>query len=383
MVEISSKVVFLIESFNLGGSERQVLNLACYLKKHAGADVEIGAFLNEGPVLDMAEHYGVKCRVLPFCWSRNFKRILRGLYNLTRMLRNLEPQVLVPFTRFPNMACGLIWRFTGAKTCIWNQRDMCEGMDGSRVERWAIANIPFFVSNSRDVADLMMMKYDMSSERMYVIRNSVELQSAEISREIWRQKENISDKTFVACMLAKLHSNKDHEILLRAWRKVQDACEDLVCKPVLLLAGRDYGMMTKLKAFARNLGMPSLSVRFTGHVGDVASLLNAVDLCVFSSRAEGCPNGVLECMAAGLPVAATDIPGVREAVGPRGYEYLAPVGDAAKMADLILKFMNDPGLRRKEGEANRERIRAEFSVERMCKEYVDLIRKHGGLDGEF
>ena len=64
------------------------------------------------------------------------------------------------------------------------------------------------------------------------------------------------------------------------------------------------------------------SVRLVGEVPDLANLLGALDLGVFSSRFEGCPNGVLECMAAGLPVVATDIPGIIEAVGSDMKSYL-------------------------------------------------------------
>src|SRR2546426_8921983 len=89
-----------------------------------------------------------------------------------------------------------------------------------------------------------------------------------------------------------------------------------------------------MRALARELNL-GRSVRFLGPVDDVPGLLSAVDLAVLSSTSEGCPNAVLECMASGLPVVATDIPGIRKAVGPSGYNYLAPPDDARSFAERI------------------------------------------------
>ena len=75
---------------------------------------------------------------------------------------------------------------------------------------------------------------------------------------------------------------------------------------------------------------------------------------MYSSRSEGCPNGVLEPMAAGLAVVATDTPGVREALG--AVETLAPAGDDATLAEHLVGLLADPVRRLQIGDANRETI---------------------------
>jgi glycosyltransferase involved in cell wall biosynthesis len=144
---------------------------------------------------------------------------------------------------------------------------------------------------------------------------------------------------------------------------------------VLLLAGSlDSSDNTRdaTKALAFDLGL-GRSVRFLGQVKDVSGLLGAADFGVFSSRFESSPNGVLECMAAGLAVAGTDIPGVREAVGAQGYELLAPPGDAEAMAERILRLASDSALRSRVGEANRARVETEFSPRLMCERTASLM----------
>jgi glycosyltransferase involved in cell wall biosynthesis len=115
------------------------------------------------------------------------------------------------------------------------------------------------------------------------------------------------------------------------------------------------------------------TVRFLGKVDDIAGLLSAVDLCIHSSKTEGCPNGVLEAMAAGLPVIGTDIPGIREAVGEAGNGFLVPVGDHQRMADAIARLVGDPELCVRYGEVLKKRIDEEFSLDQMCRKSVILL----------
>jgi glycosyltransferase involved in cell wall biosynthesis len=188
-----------------------------------------------------------------------------------------------------------------------------------------------------------------------------------MEREGWRKRLEIDDASFVAGMVANLHTNKDHETLLRAWQIVMTTLER---KAVLVLAGRHDGAYESLVALARELGIER-GVRFAGPVSDVAGLLTAVDIGVFSSRSEGCPNGVLECMTAGLAVAATDIEGVREVVGSS--DLLAPVGDAAALSHTILKLASDPALCTMIGAQNKKRIIENHDARLMCEELVGII----------
>jgi glycosyltransferase involved in cell wall biosynthesis len=100
-------------------------------------------------------------------------------------------------------------------------------------------------------------------------------------------------------------------------------------------------------------------------VKDISGLLCATDLLVHGSFLEGRLNSVLEAMAVGLPVAAADIPGIREAVGPAGYEHLAPVGDPDTLTKRTLRFALHAQLRQEVGAANRARI-AMFLLPKGC-----------------
>jgi glycosyltransferase involved in cell wall biosynthesis len=175
-------------------------------------------------------------------------------------------------------------------------------------------------------------------------------------------------------MVANVHALKDHVTLLHAWRNVVSEFERQQRRALLVLAGRHYGAYESVASLAAELNLNG-AVRFTGYVSDVSGLLNASDVSVFSSRSEGCPNAVLESMAAGLPVAATDVPGIREVVGPTGAQFLTPAGDAASLAAVLLQLEKDAELRARAGAQNRERIRTHYNAVRMCQDTTAVLAR--------
>src|SRR5205085_1382097 len=157
-------------------------------------------------------------------------------------------------------------------------------------------------------------------DRIRVIHNAVELAAPVRNRASWREALQLSERAFVACMVANIGPYKDHVTLLRAWRLVVDKLDVRDLDVALLLAGRFGDDVHNLKALAFDLGLDS-SVQFLGHVDDIAGLLSAVDLGVLSSPSESSPNAILEAMASGLPVVGADNSGMREALGTKVREY--------------------------------------------------------------
>ena len=366
------RIVFVFGSLELGGAERQALILARHLSEQEQARVEVWGFNHSGPVATICERYGLAWRVVPYPFAGSPYTRLTSLSKLARRLREVRPDILLPYTLIPNVVCGLIWKWTGARLCVWNQRDEGIARLDSRIERWGVQRTPQFISNSQRGARFLVDELNVSPAKVRVINNGIECLKPEMSRSMWRHSLQIDDRCFVACMVANLHNNKDHKTLLMAWRSVVKALEASGRKPLLILAGRYDDAYQSLMALTHDLNI-NRSIRFTGHVSDIPGLLSAVDVSVFSSRSEGCPNGVLESMAAGLAVAGTNTEGIREVVGPAGQQFLAPPGDAQALAGIILKLAGDPTLRSLIGAENRRRIRNKYDSLRMCEETVSHL----------
>jgi glycosyltransferase involved in cell wall biosynthesis len=368
------RIIITMLDLELGGAERQALTLALHLRDQENAQVEIwGLGGNEGIVSRICEDRGIPWRLMPLPWFTGRKDKAINLARLTLALKRARPDVILSYLTIPNVACGLIWRWTGARACIWNQR--CAGIDrvGERAERTAVKRVPWFASNSQAGADFLVNKLNAPAERVRVVHNAIRLPAPQMDRAAWRGTLGLSADTVAVCMVANLTVNKDHVTMLHAWQHVIEKLNAEGRSAVLLLAGRDTeGTLDKLKILAFDLGF-GRSVRFLGQVKDVSGLLNAVDLCVLSSRSESSPNGVLEAMAAGLAVAGTDNSGIREALGPEGYEYLAPTGDAEALANRILNLTTDADLRARIARANKARIEREFNPDITCGEMTSLI----------
>jgi glycosyltransferase involved in cell wall biosynthesis len=99
------------------------------------------------------------------------------------------------------------------------------------------------------------------------------------------------------------------------------------------------------------------------------------DVLWLGSGYEGQSNAILEAMAAGVPVVATDIPGNRDLVVPDETGYLVPVGERAEFARRTTWLFDEEPLRQKMGAAGRERILTHFTVEQMIARHADLYRR--------
>jgi len=364
-----SRIVFVLGNLELGGAERQALLLARYLAEHEQAYVEVWGFNKSGPVAEICKQHGLTSRVIPYPLHGH---PLPALFNVWRLLHRAKPDILLPYTLTPNVVCGLVWKWTGARASVWNQRDEGLAPLTSRWERWAAKQTPLFVSNSAAGGRFLTGKLGVDAAKVKVIPNGIAPAAPEFDRQTWRARLAVNDRYFVACMVANLHTNKDHATLLRAWRNVASSLEMNGRKALLVLAGRRDGAYESLASLATELKIDD-SVRFMGQVTDVAGLLSAADVTVFSSRSEGCPNGVLESMAAGLPVAGTDIEGIRELVGPSGLQFLARAEDPDALAAVLTCLANDPKLCAEIGAKNRERVRNNYDSLRMCKETAALL----------
>ena len=141
----------------------------------------------------------------------------------------------------------------------------------------------------------------------------------------------------------------------------------------LLIAGRRGASSPELD---RLLAIPELAgrVQVLGHREDVPDLLAASDLFAFPSLLEGLGGSVLEAMAMGLPIVASDLPAIREIVEPGENALLVPVAAADELAEAIDRILQDPRLARGFGQRSREIFLARFTSTRSAEAMIDLYR---------
>lgn len=375
------KIVLLIGYFGRGGSQRQAYLLSRQLLQLYRANVEVWALTWGGDYAQDFEAAGVRTRAMEFKVPRCPVPGVWLLYWIARLwrfrkeLKKAKVDILLPFTTWPNVVAGLTYRWAGVRLCVWGERSAgTERVEG--VDRIAVRQFRRFVANSSAGIEFLVRAMKIPRERISFIPNGVE-EPKRPSGIDWRLRLAVQPGQLLVVMVANITKFKDHATLLRAWQMVQDAWTGDP-KPLLALAGEfgnAYEDCLRIADDAELFG----TVRFLGGVADVSGLLAVCDLTVFSSPNEGMPNAVLECMGAGKAVVASDLPGVRDALGADSSGVLAKPGDAAELTRKLLWLLRDAPLRKNLGDANRERILSEFSVDVMVNRFAEIMRKERWL----
>jgi glycosyltransferase involved in cell wall biosynthesis len=205
------------------------------------------------------------------------------------------------------------------------------------------------------------------SERVAVIRSGVEPPAGlpgAAGRAAARARLGV-DGELVIGIVAALERRKGHDVLLRALATLDGAprWRCLVCG-----GGSQHEALQRLAA---DLGIAA-RVRFMGEQPQVADVLAALDVFVMPSRHEGLGVAVLEAMAMSLPVIASAVGGIPEAVKPRETGLLVPPDDPAALAAALNELLLDVEKAKRMGVAGRERVLAEFSMEEMASRYERL-----------
>ena len=190
--------------------------------------------------------------------------------------------------------------------------------------------------------------------RLVTVTNGIELPApaAPADRATIRSGFGLAEGDVVALFLGELSERKGVLVAVEAANRVAGAGAPLV----LLVAG-DGPQAAEVRAQA------SRAVRTLGFCRDARSLLVAADIFVLPSSREGLSFAILEAMGHGLPSIVADGAGNAEAVGDAGV--VVPANDVRALAAELERFVGDETLRRRLGDAARERVRVTFSQDRM------------------
>ena len=172
----------------------------------------------------------------------------------------------------------------------------------------------------------------------------------------------------VICV-AKLRYEKGVDVLIQAWRLVQ---EQIPQARLILVGGGS--IQPQLTQMAEALDIKE-SIEFAGLQSDVVSQLHRASIAVLPSRWEGMPNAVLEAMACGMPCVATRVSGSEDIIQQGVNGLLVEIEDYEAMASALLTLLNDPELVRKCGQAARTTVEQHYSLEHITDIYIELYQK--------
>jgi glycosyltransferase involved in cell wall biosynthesis len=227
------------------------------------------------------------------------------------------------------------------------------------------------------VDDLVRLRV-APAEKFRVIALGLDLQRFATLPAALRARERAElaagDDDVVAVFMGRLVPIKRVDVLLSAVARAREQGARVV---LLVVGGGECEQALREQAEA--LGIAA-AVRFLGYRADVQNVLAAADVAVLSSANEGTPVALIEAGAAGLPLVATDVGGVRDVVVEGTGELVAP-GDADALGRAIARLAADPALRRTMGDAARRHVLARYDAGRLVGDidalYRDLLRARG------
>jgi len=347
------RVAFVIGRLNVGGAEAELVRLANGLDR-ARFRPFVVTLQDRGPLaaglrdVELVE-LGRRRKWTPGTW-----RALR------RLLRDRKPDIVQSFLFTENVFCRLMGEGAVVSGLQGSLSDDYESDTPSwklRLERWTFGRARAVVSNSEHYRALYgRMGFDTA--KIAVIRSAVEPRGPAGGGAVRREFGIPEDRLLVTCV-ARLVERKGHEDLIRA----------AAGKFALLFVG-DGPFRPRLEGRGAILA---------GERRDVVEILAASDVVALASRfGEGCPNAVLEAMAAARPVVATGAGGTPEVVADGETGILVPPGDVEAMRAALERLAGDPDLRRRMGRAGEARARSEFGVEKLVKLYEGLYFKLTG-----
>jgi glycosyltransferase involved in cell wall biosynthesis len=359
------KVLWTVKQLDRGGTETLLLNTARCLDP---AEVEVSVvYLTEGRnalEVALARHVNVTCLATRYVLDPTWALRLRNLIKAERVeiVHSHSPVMavasrLVCQTVRPRPA--LVSTYHGAWRSYRRPTRAAElvtaGLDDAQlvVSEAARRSLPSSIA-----------------KRARVLTHGVDLQSLEAltrRRRELRQNLGVEDTARLVVSVANLHALKDHETLLRAARTVITQLPDVI----FWLVG-DGPRKPRLELLSAELDLGE-RVRFLGMREDALSLVAAADLFVLSSFSEGLPISVVESIALGVPVVATDVGGVRETFTHGIEGLLVPVRSPDRLAQALITVLNDTSLRTKLGAAALRR-RANFDANTTAQRLTDLYK---------
>jgi sugar transferase (PEP-CTERM/EpsH1 system associated) len=368
------RIMHVVDHLGKGGLENGLVNLINGLDPDRFEHV-VYAVRRLGPNADR-----LRGNVRVICMGKQDGDFPIQVGRLARDMRQIEPDVVhsrnwgaveaVPAARW-NRSCAVVHSEHGLETDAqakepWRRRCF---------RRLAFELADRVVAVSYQLRDLHAQRTGFAARRIAVIHNGVDetrFFPDAATRSRMRAELGIADGEFCIGCVGNLLPVKDHVTLLRALALIADGLRSWR----LVIAG-EGPERPKLEAFLDAHPQWKARVSLLGTTDRIPELLNAMDVYVLPSLSEGISNSLLEAMSTGVPVIATEAGGNPEVVTDGESGLLFQTGDDGQLAGKLLMLEGNPERRAQLANDGLRRVRQEFSIHSMVRNYASLYESLG------
>ncbi len=352
-----ARVLLAIDSLQLGGAERHVVDLATALRDR-GNDVGV-ACSAAGPLAEELRARRIRLHVLaPSCVKR--RTSLRYAHELRRLVRRERPDVVHAHLYASGVAAAFATFVTGIPLVVTEQTEAPWRSARARLtSRFVYRRAAAVIAVSNAIRDVLLTRYGVPAERVRIVRNSVRpMPAASVAR---------NGPTVGA--IARLHPEKGLTFLLDAAPRIAALVPD-----VRFVIVGEGPLRDELEAHAARTGIAD-RIRFEGGRDDARELIAGFDVLALPSISEGTPLTIVEAMLAEIPVVASAVGGIPEQIEDRRTGFLVPPCDAESLATATVAALTDDPLVQRVRRAARAHAEVEFSHARMVERIAALYRE--------
>jgi glycosyltransferase involved in cell wall biosynthesis len=366
------RVLQLISSSGLYGAETVVLNLSEELERMGSRSV-VGVFRNSAKsapeIASLAAARGLQVEAVRCDGRVDLNAVMRIREIVSReqidvvhshgykshlyaysACRNLCPMVATSHGHYSRRSANGVPSLSDLKFHTYRS-----------LERNVLHRFDRVVCVSKEMSD-ELRRAGLSASSVTVIANGVDMEAycdAAPAADLQYPK---SGRVAIG-IVSRLIERKGHRELFRAAREILVRCPNTV----YVVIG-DGPLQPDLEELAGEYGIAS-SVIFTGKRSDMANVYSVLDILALPSHAEGLPMAVIEAMAAGKPVVASNVGAIPELIRDGKTGILIEPGNHSSLQEGIVRLLNDPMLRRDLGQNAQELVRKQFSLAAMGRKY--------------
>ena len=370
-----TNIIIVIDSLDGGGAESQAIKLANGLNKE-NVNVTLFPLRSGGALTKHAKDLDIKIVEGDFQSSRDIKSLVKGFILLCKTIRSNNPAIVHTFLPLSNFIGSLAGLISKARYTITSRRGLIKL--NYLKKRWRLFDkISNFLSdkiivNTEAIIDEMINVDDVDLDKVICIRNGINLNKFNIKnyrRNDMRSKLALSSCDFAWAKVANFSSIKGHKDLINAFKDIH-----IKYNSKLFLIGKDNGTLKELKDLVNTKGLEN-KIKFLGFREDIPEILLAMDGYICASHTEGFSNAILEAMASGLPIIATNVGGNSEIIKHKKNGLLIKSKDQNAIASTMIKIMKDSTLSQKISGDAKKTVNEKYNTEKMVKSYIDVYEK--------
>ncbi len=363
-------LLVVLPSLGGGGAERAAVDLLHGLRE--SYRLQVALFQRRGPLLDQLPEE-IQCLDLQGGNQNDIRLVPR----LARILRRERPAIVLSVLRYANLITILARDFSRSPVkVVINEQNLPSaefkalggGTFKSLMLRHLYPRADLVTAISAGIRDELTDDYHVSPERTRVIPNPIDLERVRRLSQVPLDHPWFNSPIPVIVAIGRLHPQKDLPTLLCAVARVR------LSHPCRLIVLGEGPQRLELEQLVQDLDL-SDAVLLPGFQANPYNYLARATLFTLSSIYEGFGNVLVEALALGVPIVATDCPvGPREIVDHERTALLTPVGDAEALASAIVRLLNDAKLRGRLARAGPIRA-ADFALPRVVSAYDQALKQ--------